>query len=81
MAGFLYYDARADDARLTLAVARTAALDHGAVVANYAEVTGLVTDASGAVTGARVRPAVPGRRRDADGERTTASSRCGPRSW
>ena len=41
VAGFLYYDARADDARLTLAVARTAALDHGAVVANYAEVTGL----------------------------------------
>ena len=38
---FIYYDARADDARLTLAVARTAALDHGAVMANYAEVTGL----------------------------------------
>jgi glycerol-3-phosphate dehydrogenase len=33
-AGYLYYDARADDARLTLALARTAALDHGAVVAN-----------------------------------------------
>ncbi len=43
VAGFLYYDARADDARLTLAVARTAALDHGAVVANYTEVVGLVT--------------------------------------
>ena len=38
VAGFLYYDARADDARLTLTVARTAALDHGAVVANYAAV-------------------------------------------
>ena len=60
VAGFIYYDARADDARLTLAIARTAALDHGAVIANYAEVTGLVTDASGAVTGARVRPAAPG---------------------
>jgi glycerol-3-phosphate dehydrogenase len=60
VAGFLYYDARADDARLTLAVARTAALDHGAVVANYCEVGDLVTDASGAVRGARVRPAVPG---------------------
>jgi len=34
VAGFLYYDARADDARLTLAIARTAALDHGAVVVN-----------------------------------------------
>ncbi|HUY22540.1 MAG TPA: glycerol-3-phosphate dehydrogenase/oxidase [Acidimicrobiales bacterium] len=60
VAGFLYYDARVDDARLTLAVARTAALDHGAVVVNYAEVTGLVTDDAGAVRGARVRPAVPG---------------------
>jgi glycerol-3-phosphate dehydrogenase len=60
VAGFIYYDARADDARLTLAVARTAALDHDAVMANYIEVVGLVTDTSGAVTGARVRPAVPG---------------------
>ncbi len=60
VAGFLYYDARADDARLTLAVARTAALDHGAVMANYAEVTRLLHDASGAVTGARIRPVAPG---------------------
>ncbi len=59
VAGFIYYDARADDARLTVAIARTAALDHGAVMANYVEVTGFVTDASGDVTGARVRPAVP----------------------
>src|SRR5512138_1471370 len=29
---YLYYDAQADDARLTLAVLRTAALDHGATV-------------------------------------------------
>jgi glycerol-3-phosphate dehydrogenase len=34
--GFVYYDAQADDARLTLAVARTAA-DHGAVVVNRCE--------------------------------------------
>ncbi len=60
VAGFVYYDARADDARLTLAVARTAALDHGAVIANYTDVTGLVTDDSGTVRGARVRPSVPG---------------------
>src|SRR5580704_4195793 len=46
VAGFIYYDARADDARLTLSIARTAALDHGAVMANYTEVTGLVTEAS-----------------------------------
>ncbi len=59
VAGFVYFDARADDARLTLTVLRTAALDHGAVVANYAEVTGLVSDAAGTVRGARVRPAGP----------------------
>ena len=59
VAGFLYYDARADDARLTLTIARTAALDHDAVVANYCDVEGLVRDASGMVQGARVRPAVP----------------------
>jgi glycerol-3-phosphate dehydrogenase len=42
-AAFLYWDAQADDARLTLAVARTAAA-HGAVVANHARVTRLVDD-------------------------------------
>jgi glycerol-3-phosphate dehydrogenase len=60
VAGFLYYDARADDARLTLTIARTAALDHGAVVANYTEVTALLHGDDGAVTGARVRPVAPG---------------------
>ena len=60
MAGFIYYDARADDARLTLALARTAALDHGAVVANYTEVTRLLHDAAGTVTGAHVRRVAPG---------------------
>jgi glycerol-3-phosphate dehydrogenase len=55
-AGFLYWDARADDARLTLAVLRTAVLDHGAVAANHAGVTGLTTAPGGAVTGARVDP-------------------------
>jgi glycerol-3-phosphate dehydrogenase len=37
--GYLYFDAAADDARLTLAVARTAA-DRGAIVVNRAEVVG-----------------------------------------
>ncbi len=55
-AGFLYWDARADDARLTLAVLRTAALDHGAVVANHVEATALTTGANGRVDGARVVP-------------------------
>src|SRR5207248_263003 len=54
VAGFLYYDAQADDARLTLALARTAVLDHGAVAVNHAPVTGLVKDGSGRVRAARV---------------------------
>ncbi len=54
VAGFLYWDARADDARLTLAVLRTAALEFGAAVANYTRVVRLTTEA-GRVTGAVVR--------------------------
>src|SRR6476660_7559287 len=45
-ASYVYYDAQTDDARLTLAVARTAA-DYGAAVANYASLVGLDKDASG----------------------------------
>ena len=60
VAGFLYYDARADDARLTLTLARTAALDYGAAVANYVEVTSLRHRPDGTVAGARVRPVAPG---------------------
>jgi glycerol-3-phosphate dehydrogenase len=56
VAGFLYYDARADDARLTLEIVRTAVLAHGAVAANYTPVSGLVKDGSGRVCGARVAP-------------------------
>jgi glycerol-3-phosphate dehydrogenase len=55
-AGFIYYDARADDARLTLTVLRTAVLDHGAVAANYAPVVGLLRDSDR--SGGRVRGAV-----------------------
>ena len=70
VAGFLYFDARADDARLTLTVARTAALDYGAVVANYTPVVRLTTGADGHGR----------RRRGAPGARTTRprSSRSGP---
>jgi len=53
-AGFEYYDAQADDARLTLAITRTAVLDHGAVAANYAGVTELLKDSGAGVVGARV---------------------------
>jgi len=55
VAGFLYFDARADDARLTLTLARTAALEYGAVVANYTPVVRLTTDERGTTTGAVVR--------------------------
>ena len=62
---YLYYDAAADDARLTLTILRTAALDHGAVVANHARVVELLHD------GGRAR------RRGGRGRRPRAS-RCGP---
>ena len=39
-AGYVYYDASTDDARLTLTIARTAA-QHGAVVVNHCPVVGL----------------------------------------
>ncbi|MGH9223374.1 MAG: glycerol-3-phosphate dehydrogenase/oxidase [Acidimicrobiales bacterium] len=37
-AGVIFHEAQVDDARLTLAVIRTAVLDHGAVAANYCPV-------------------------------------------
>ena len=46
---YLYFDAGADDARLTLTLLRTAALDHGAVIANHAGVVELLHDGQGAV--------------------------------
>ena len=49
---FLYFDAQADDARLTLALARTAAIDHGACVVNHAGVVALTRDTVGRVDGA-----------------------------
>jgi glycerol-3-phosphate dehydrogenase len=52
-ASYVYYDAQTDDARLTLAVARTAA-DYGAAVANYANLVDLEKGADGRITGARV---------------------------
>jgi glycerol-3-phosphate dehydrogenase len=56
VSAYLYYDASVDDARLVLAVLRTAALDHGAVVANHTPAVGLSTDASGTVDGVVVQP-------------------------
>ena len=50
--GLVYYDARADDARLTLTVARTAAF-HGAVVVNHARAVEVLRE-RGRVAGAVV---------------------------
>ncbi|MDA8147540.1 MAG: glycerol-3-phosphate dehydrogenase/oxidase [Actinomycetota bacterium] len=55
-AGFLYWDARTDDARLTLAVLRTAVLDHGAVAVNHAGARSLLIGAGGRVEGATIAP-------------------------
>ncbi|MCO8626105.1 glycerol-3-phosphate dehydrogenase/oxidase [Burkholderia multivorans] len=51
--GFMYFDARVDDARLTLNLVRTAAF-HGAAVANHARVVALTRDGHGKVDGAIV---------------------------
>src|SRR5205085_7652063 len=50
--GFIYYDAQTNDARLTLAVLRTAA-NYGATLVNYAEVTSFVLE-DGKVCGVHV---------------------------
>lgn len=55
----LYYDARTDDARLTLAVLRTAA-GYGARCVNYARVVALVRE-GGRVAGAEVEDRLEGR--------------------
>ena len=56
VAGFVYWDARADDARLTLQIARTAVLDHGAVALNHTPVSAVTRDESGRVNGIRLGP-------------------------
>lgn len=56
--GYRYYEGRTDDARLTIEVAR-AAHAHGALLANHAEVTGLLGETR--VTGAVVVDRISGR--------------------
>jgi glycerol-3-phosphate dehydrogenase len=51
---YLYYDATVDDARLSLTVARTAAIEFGAVAVNGTALTGIAKDAQGRVSGATV---------------------------
>ncbi len=62
---YLYFDAAADDARLTLTVARTAA-DRGAAVANRCRVVGITHGADGRADGVEV---------DADGRRFVVRTR------
>lgn len=50
--GFVYYDAQTNDARLTMALIRTAA-QYGATIVNYAELTSFVIE-KGKVIGAHV---------------------------
>ncbi|HEX7168890.1 MAG TPA: glycerol-3-phosphate dehydrogenase/oxidase [Acidimicrobiales bacterium] len=53
-AAFLYWDAQTDDARLTLAIVRTAVVEHGAVAANYSPVKEILHGPGGEATGARL---------------------------
>jgi glycerol-3-phosphate dehydrogenase len=53
VAGFLYWDAHGDDARLTLTVLRTAVVNYGAVAANHTPVAALLT-AGDRIAGARL---------------------------
>jgi glycerol-3-phosphate dehydrogenase len=55
---FMYYDGQTDDTRLTSTLIRTAA-QHGAQVANYAEVTGFTQEA-GRIVAAQVRDHLSG---------------------
>ena len=57
--GVMYHDGQFDDARMAIALARTAA-DHGAVVANRVAVTGLIKDA-GHVSGVHARDEISGK--------------------
>jgi len=59
---FFYPDAQTDDARLTMTIARTAAVRYGADVATYCEVEGFEKDPSGAVGAAAVRDGLGGDR-------------------
>ena len=63
--GYLYYDARADDARLTLDVAATAVRE-GALAVNYCSLTGVTVD-SGAVNTVEL---------DVDGSHISLQTRC-----
>ena len=60
VAGFLYMDARGDDARVALTLALSAALEHGADVANYVRAIALHRGAAGRVGGVVARDELTG---------------------
>lgn len=60
VAGFLYFDARGDDARVALTLARTAAEPFGAAVANYVRAIAFTHSAVGRVDGVMVRDELTG---------------------
>jgi glycerol-3-phosphate dehydrogenase len=51
VAGFLYYDARGDDARVALTLAKTAALTYRANVANYVRAMKVIKGSKGLIEG------------------------------
>ncbi|KAF8644997.1 hypothetical protein AX16_008152 [Volvariella volvacea WC 439] len=55
----VYYDGQHNDSRMNIALIMTA-VKHGAVVANYCEVTSLKKDENGKIVGAKVRDALSG---------------------
>ncbi|KAJ5112973.1 FAD dependent oxidoreductase-domain-containing protein [Penicillium angulare] len=61
----VYYDGAHNDSRMNVSLAMTAAL-YGSTVVNHMEVTGLTKDASGKLSGARVKDVIPGK----DGQET-----------
>jgi glycerol-3-phosphate dehydrogenase len=60
VAGFLYYDARGDDARVALTLAKTAALTYEAQVATYVRAIKVAKNSAGRVTSVRVRDELTG---------------------
>jgi len=60
VAGFLYFDARGDDARIAMTIARTAADSFNAAVANYVRAIGFTYADNGEVNGVQVRDVTTG---------------------
>lgn len=57
--GVCYYDGQFDDARLAINLAQTA-VDHGATVVNYCEVTGLSKNDAGKINGVKAKDTLSG---------------------